>query len=101
MTEQFAEIVRERRRNTDKIKTRLDAGKERMDDLEAAIKENTVITAGIKADTAEIIDFFASAKGAFKVLEWIGSVAKPISYIAMLVSAVGGVFMLFKNGGGK
>ena len=101
MTEQFAEIVRERRRNTDEIKKRLDDGDRRMNELDAAIKENTAITAGVKADTAEIVDFFESAKGAFKVLEWIGSVAKPISYIAMLVSTVGGVFVLFKSGGGK
>ena len=101
MTEQFAEIVRERRRNTDEIKKRLDDGDRRMNGLDAAIKENTEITEGIKSDTAEIVAFFASAKGAFQVLNWIGSVAKPLAYIAMLVSAVGGVFVLFKNGGGK
>lgn len=101
MTEQFAEIVRERRRNTDEIKSRLDAGDKRMNGLDEAIKENTVITAGVKADTAELVDFFNSMKSAFRVLNWIGSVAKPISYIAMLVSAVGGVFVLFKSGGGK
>ena len=92
-------IFSERRGNNGAdIEARLESGERRMDGLDAAIKENTAITEGIKADTAEIVDFFSSMKGAFHVLNWIGALAKPLSYIAMLASAVGGVFVLFKGG---
>lgn len=88
----------ERRRATDSIEERLDAGENRMDDLEAEIKRNTLITEGVKTDTAEIIDFFHSMHEAFKVLNWIGALAKPMMYIAMLISSIWGVFAMFKGG---
>jgi len=95
------ETARERRRNTDEITHRLDAGDARMNELDAAVKENTKITEGIKSDTAEIVAFFHSMHEAFKVLNWIGALAKPLAYIAMLVSAFWGVVTLFKGGGGS
>ena len=96
-----SEVTQERRSVNPDMMQRLDDGDKRMDGLDAAIKENTAITASIKADTDEIVAFFESAKGAFHVLNLIGSFAKPLYYIAMLASAVGGVFVIFKSGGSK
>ena len=80
------------------IYSELKEGKARMDSQDQAIKENTDLTQQIKKDTSEIIDAFASVKGAFKVLNWIGSLAKPVTYAVMLGSALYGLFATIKGG---
>jgi len=70
----------------------------RLDAQDKAIKENTELTQKIKNDTGEIVEAFASFKGAFKVLNWIGSLAKPVAYLVMLGSALYGLIATVKGG---
>jgi hypothetical protein len=78
---------------------RLNDGSATMKQLQADLKTNTDTTASIKSDTSEIIDFFASAKGAFRVLNWIGNLAKPIGAIVALGVAGWSAWTAFKSGG--
>jgi len=50
--------------------------------------------AKIEANTEEIIEFFASAKGAFVVLSWLGKIAKEVAAIA---TACAILWALFKS----
>lgn len=88
------EITRNIRDIQDKLKT----GEARMDAQDIAIAENTEVTKQIKSDTAEIVDFAQSVKGALKVFDMIGKLAKPLTYIIMLGTAVYGVVSAWKTG---
>ncbi len=46
--------------------------------------ENTKVTQGVSAGTSELIEFFQAMKGAFKVMGWIGALAKPMGAIVAL-----------------
>lgn len=80
------------------IQAKLKTGEERMDAQDAAIAENTKLTKDIKSDTAEIVDFSQSVKGALKVFDMIGKLAKPLTYIIMLGTACYGVVSAWKTG---
>lgn len=56
------------------------------------LKENTDATKKIESDLAEMLEFFTSVRGAFKVLNWIGALAKPIGAIAVAVAATWALF---------
>lgn len=60
---------------------RLTRGAEAMQRMQADLATNTETTTAIKADTGEIIEFFDSFKGAFKVFDMLGKLAKPLGYI--------------------
>lgn len=64
------------------VDRRLDDGAKTMKGLHEAIAENTTATNNIKTDTSELIALLNSFKGAFKVLEIVGKLAKPIAAIA-------------------
>jgi hypothetical protein len=70
------------------IHVRLDAGDDRMARIEANLKTNTEATARVEGNTSDLVDLFASARGAFKVLEGLGKLAKPAMYITGATSAV-------------
>lgn len=78
---------------------RLKKGSEAMLQMHADLKANTVATVAIKTDTGEIIAFFESAKGAFKALDMLGKLAKPLGYITALVAGVLSAWAAFKHGG--
>ena len=59
---------------------------------------NTETIAQIKTDTAEMLEVFESWKGAMRVMEMIGSLAKPLGYIAALIAAVVGIWNAMKSG---
>jgi len=42
----------------------------------------------LRTETADMLAAFNAAQGAFKVLEWIAKVAKPILFIGGLVAAI-------------
>lgn len=48
----------------------------------------------LSADTKDVIAAFQAASGAFKVLEWIAKVAKPIITIA---ASIGAAFLYMKG----
>lgn len=52
------------------------------------LQENTETTVQMKATVDQMYEVFQSWQGAFKVLEWIGKVAKPVAAIVGMVTAV-------------
>ena len=97
------------------VNQRLDDGALTMRALREELKANTEATkaakiaadeaklanTAIKSDTSEVIDLLKSFQGAMKVLDMLGRLAKPMSYIIMLCSAIWGVVVLVKGGGSK
>ena len=71
---------------------------ERIQKIEAGLKENTEMTARLVDATDEMVDFFADMKSAFRVLNLIGKLAKPMAAIAALVAAVAGAWTALKAG---
>lgn len=69
---------------------------QRMDRLEASVNENTRLTQGIKADTSEFLEVFNAVRGGFKVLGWLGNIAK---WAAGLGAALSGLYFAIKSGG--
>lgn len=82
----------------EEVENRLKDGESRMNKLNDDIAENTRITSEIKRDTADLITAFESVKGAFRVLELVGSLARPLSYITMFIGAVAGLWYTIKGG---
>ena len=54
----------------------------------ALLKENAEAVNAIKSDTADMLATFESWRGAMRVLEAIGRLARPVSYIVGLVASV-------------
>lgn len=67
---------------------------ERMDKFERRLDDNAEATKRIEANTSQIVEIFESWKGAMKVLEFLGKLAKPVAAIG---AAIGAWFM-FKGG---
>lgn len=71
-------------------------------DLVKATKELHAVREQLNAtrqDLSDLLEFFNAMRGAFKVLNWLGKLAKPMAYIVMLGSAVLGLWTAFKTGG--
>ncbi len=81
------------------VERRLDDGAATMKQLRADLQKNTDATNAVKSDTSELVSLLQSFKGAFVVFDMLGKLARPLSYIFMLGSAVWGVFTIFKGGG--
>jgi hypothetical protein len=60
----------------------------RMDSFEEKLDGNTDATERIEASTTELLDLLNSWKGAMRVLEILGKVAKPIAAITALVAGI-------------
>ena len=94
------------------IHQRLQAGADRMAQIEDALAintettqriedklaENTASTKRIEGGTADLLEFLDAAKGAFKVLNWIARMARPIGWIALAFGSVMGAIAAFKSG---
>ena len=94
------------------VANELRAGDRRMDEIVNTVAQiqteqasakvllaaNTETIAQIKTDTAEMLEVFESWKGAMRVMEMIGSLAKPLGYIAALIAAVVGIWTAMKSG---
>lgn len=74
------------------ISERLAAGDARMSRIEAELRVATQTVDAVKADTSEIVEAFDAMKGAFKVLNWIGSFARPVAGIVALAAALWGLW---------
>lgn len=81
------------------VHTRFQAGSDRMDAIEKKLDANSEATARVEANTAEMLEFFNSVRGAFRVLDMLGKLAKPLAYIMMFIGACTGVWLALKNGG--
>lgn len=78
----------------ERIDMRLDDGAHAMKGLRADLDENT-------RATHEMLDLLNSVKGAFRVLGWIGALAKPMGAIAMFCAACVGLWSSIKGHGVK
>lgn len=87
-------------RRFDEHNRRFAEGSETMRKLAEGLAENTESTKRTETNTAELVSMFLAFKGAFKVFDMIGSLAKPLGYIVMCASAIWGAIILVKTGGG-
>ena len=70
---------------------------DRVDDLAGELARNTGVTKQVQANTADLVDLFDNARGAFKVLEGLGKAAKPLMYIAGFVGSALTAWAAFKS----
>lgn len=77
----------------EKIDLRLDDGAHTMKGIRSDLDVNTQAV-------KEVIEILNSVKGAFKVLGWIGAIAKPMGAIIMLCAACLGLWSSIKSHGG-
>ena len=96
----------------DYVAKELRAGDKRMDEIVNTVAQiqaeqtsakvllaaNTETIAQIKTDTAEMLGVFESWKGAMKVMEMIGKLAKPLGYIVGLVASIAAFWAAMKSG---
>lgn len=83
------------------INERFDKGSERMAAIERDLKVATQQLQERNQQLAELLEFFTAMKGAFKVLNWVGKVAKPLAAIVMLGGACVGFWTAIKGGTGR
>ena len=81
------------------VDARLDAGNHTMKGLRHDLDANTNAINSVKADTGEVVDLLRSFKGAFKVFDMLGRLAKPLGALIMLGVAIAGFFTALKGGG--
>lgn len=79
------------------LRERLDAGDERMTRIEGGLEANTRLTQQLASNTAEIVEFFDAMRGAFRVLNWIGKLARPLAAIATLAASVAGLWAVMRG----
>lgn len=84
---------------------RFDKGSERMAAIERDLKtvaqglqEERQELQELKQQLTEMLEFFTAMKGAFKVLNWVGKVAKPLAAIVMFGGACVGFWTAVKAG---
>ena len=65
--------------------------------LQQDLSKNTHVTQQIATQTQEIVEAFGAAKGAFKVLEVLGRIAKPLGAIVALIVGIAASWTSFKN----
>jgi hypothetical protein len=81
------------------VDRRFKDGSDTMKALRADLTENTTITKSLQEDTRELLDVLQSLKGAMKVLDMLGRLAKPLGYIVTFLAAVVGLVAVVKGGG--
>ena len=62
------------------------------------LAENTDTIKEIKTDTADMLEVFESWKGAMRVMEMIGKLAKPLGYIIGLGASIAAFWTAMKSG---
>ena len=96
----------------DYVAKELRAGDRRMDEIVNTVAQiqaeqasaktllaaNTETITQIKTDTAEMLGVFESWKGAMKVMEMIGKLAKPLGYIVGLGASIAAFWTAMKSG---
>lgn len=79
-------------------KAEFEAMARRQEASEQAIRDMREDIRQIRSDTSGIVEFFDSATGAFKVLNWIGKAARPLGWIAATCTAVAVAWSKLKGG---
>jgi hypothetical protein len=83
----------------DQVNQRLNDGSLEMKAMHTELQANTAATLQVQADTAEVVEWLKSLKGAFAVLNVIGKAAKPVGYIVGACTAAWVFFQTIKSGG--
>lgn len=81
------------------IAKRLVEGDERMDKIESAVAAARDDQHEMRQQMADMLEFFTAMKGAFKVLNWIGALARPMAAIIGLGVALTGAWTAVRGGG--
>lgn len=86
------------------IRQELAAGSSRMSRIEGDMRslrddlaDNTAATQAVASSTRELVELFEAFKGAFKVLEAFGKLARPLGALAAAGSAIYGLWALFRG----
>ena len=80
------------------LNERLEAGVRRMAAIETDLAENTRATQELAAAVKDVVDFFGTMKGAFKALDMLGRLAKPLGYILAFGAAAVSFWAAIKSG---
>jgi hypothetical protein len=99
-----AQLVRFIRASHELAMVRLTGVESRAEKLALGLSENTRVTNSIAKnldqvvdDTKDLVEVAKASKGAIKVLNWVGALAKPIWYIAVCVTALVGLWAALKG----
>lgn len=68
-----------------------------LDGVRRDLKANTEATQELSKNTADLVEFIQALKGMFKVLDWLGRVAKPLALIFGLGTAALGLYAAWKG----
>ena len=83
------------------INVRFEKGIKRMQAIEAevhAAREELHRLGQLREDIAEMLDFFKAMQGAFKVLNWVGALAKPLAGLVALGVALAAAWAAARGG---
>lgn len=70
-----------------------------LEEVKLALAENTTMTKNIAENTKDLVEFFTAFQGAFKALDYLGKLAKPLGYIVAVGTAISGLWATFKARG--
>lgn len=76
------------------INQRFSQGSERMASIERALAAERRELQELKAQLTDLLEFFNAMRGAFKVLNWVGKVAKPV---AAIISVGGAAYAAWRG----
>lgn len=68
----------------------------RLDKFEQALAVNTETTDRVDKNTRELVSILQSWKGAMKVMDFLGKLAKPVGYVLGLVTSAVGLWFAFR-----
>lgn len=83
------------------VNERFDKGSERMAAIERELGLTRKELHELKGQLADLLEFFGAMRGAFKVLNWLGKLAKPVAAIIMLGTAVLAFWTAMRTGGAR
>ena len=83
------------------VNERFDKGSERMAAIERELGKTRQELHELKQQLSDLLEFFTAMRGAFKVLNWLGKLAKPAAYVVMLGTACLGFWTAVRAGGGR
>lgn len=97
--EQVANDIKRNDIRLDLVMEKISAIEREQQLINEKLKASTEAIDNVQANTKEMLVVFESWKGAMKVLEWIGKIAKPLIYIVGLGTAVFTAYTTLKTGG--
>jgi len=80
------------------INARFDTGSERMAAIERELSKTRQELGELKQQLADLLEFFTAMKGAFKVLNWLGKLARPMAAIVGLGLALAAAWNAVREG---